>query len=364
MRILFLTKTDRAGPSSRLRFYNFIPALEARQHEVVARPLFDATWLTLREAHGLRALTDKARYAATRLATRALAERDATTFDLIVVEGQCFPYLPALLETWLFAARAATRAKLKIVVEFDDAIYLTPLHRKKLEFIARNADHVIVGNPTLATWARSAGAHVSIVPTVYPAPPPDATATIHTAPFTRARPLRVGWVGLPYNFDMLATAVEPLAALAPSIPLELVVVSSRPPRFAAIEPRFIAWSEHGEAAAVASFDIGIMPLPDNEWARGKCGAKLIQMMLAGVPTIASPVGINRDILAAHEALPRGLAASTPEEWRTAIARLARDPGLRTQLAARGREYALANYSLSAWSEKLPNLYEAIVRGEV
>jgi hypothetical protein len=366
-RVLYLLKTTRIGPSSRLRYLNYIPYLEAAGYEVAVRALFDERWFEILDGPAGPARTaQKAFYATARLAARVTQILDIAAFDLVVIEHQCFPYLPAMLEALMFGMRRIAKKvgrRPRLVVEFDDAIYLTPLHAEKLAFVIEHIDRVIVGNRELAAWAlpRLCGCgplgfdRVTVIPTVF-----AAAKYTPRADYARTGPFRPGWVGLPYNYPMLEALTAPLARVAAHTPTELSVLSrGAPPNLPGVPVAFSAWTESGEPAAIARFDAGLMPLPDTDWARGKCGAKLLQYLFAGVASVASPVGINADILG-EGAGARGLAATTDDEWAAALERLAGDEALRAQLGRTGRVYAEAHYSLEVWGPRLPAIYDAMI----
>jgi glycosyltransferase involved in cell wall biosynthesis len=114
-----------------------------------------------------------------------------------------------------------------------------------------------------------------------------------------------------------------------------------------------SWSLASEPRDLASFDIGVMPLPDTEWTRGKCGYKLLQYFSAGVPAVASPVGVNTRIVG--EGGERGLLASTDEEWRAALEKLIRDHQARQEMGARARSFVEKDYSYQRWAPELAGL---------
>jgi glycosyltransferase involved in cell wall biosynthesis len=118
------------------------------------------------------------------------------------------------------------------------------------------------------------------------------------------------------------------------------------------------WSEATEAEELARADIGISWLPDDDWSRGKCGLKILQYMAAGLPVIANPVGVQADMVRHGES---GFLASTPAEWVKAIARLARDPELRKQMGARGREQAGKYFGVGVGAKKWISLLGQIPR---
>ena len=356
MKVVALTRTDSRGPSTRYRIEQYAPLLAARGIEVTTRPLFGARWFALLERPaGAGRTLGKAFESARRLAARfgqVLAARDSDA-DLVLVEQQLFPYLPAWVEGLLWPRRQPT------VLEFDDAIYLTRGHRAKLERLCARADVVIVGNETLAEFARPHARRVCVVPT-----------TVDLARYERAREiqrarraeddgvLRVGWIGLRYNFPFLEELAPPLARLAAEgHDVELRVISSgRPPDapvWGGVRLVHRPWSEATEAEELGACDVGIMPLPDTAWARGKCGLKLLQSLAAAVPAVASPVGVNERIVTEGET---GLLAADGEGWLAALRRLAEDRPLRERLGEAGLRSIKDHFSIERGAEKVAEAY--------
>lgn len=353
MKLRALTRTSSIGPSTRYRIEQYRHALAARGIELETRPLFGPTWFAIleRPAGPLRAAL-KAGYSLARLAARVVQvlAADRSEADVVLVEQQLFPYLPAWAELLLWPRRRPT------VVEFDDAIYLTPGHGRKLPRLWARADLVIVGNRFLAEVARPHARRLVVIPTTVDPRRYDAALAAQRARRERRPdgPLRVGWIGLRYNFPYLEALAEPLRGLAGGAELR-VISSGLPdgPAFAGITLVHRPWSEASEAAELAACDVGVMPLPDSEWARGKCALKLLQSMAAGVPVVASPVGVNADIVRHGE---NGLLAETPDEWRAALAALASDPELRRRLGEAGRATVEADFSLEGGADSAANAY--------
>jgi len=350
LRVLALTRTSTRGPSTRYRIEQYRTELRARGIELHSRPLFGERWFAILETRPapLRA-TLKAGYSVARLVARvsqvSAAARGA--YDLVLVEQQLFPYLPWALERALWPARAP------VLLEFDDALWLTPGHAAKLAAECARADLVLVGNDFLAAWAGRHARRVAVVPTTVdmarypPASPPDAAG----------RPLRVGWIGLRYNFPHLARLAAPLRRLAAEgVPVELRVISSGLPEGEAWRGITLVerpWSEASEVAEMQACDLGVMPLPDDDWARGKCGLKLLQFMAAGRPVVASPVGVNVRLVSPGRT---GFLAADDEAWVASLRRLADDPPLRLRLGEAARACVAADYSLSGWADRLAETY--------
>jgi hypothetical protein len=355
MKVLALTRTGPRGPSTRYRIEQYRPVLAGRGIEVATRPLFGDSWFGILEWRlaPLRGLA-KAGYSLVRLVARAgqaLAARHGDA-DLVLIEQQLFPYLPWTLERLLWPAGK------RVVVEFDDAIYLTFAHERKLARLCARADLVITGNEMLAEFARRHAREVAVIPTTvdparYDRPPREPDGT-----------LRVGWIGLRYNLHCLRALAGPLARLgAQGVACELRVISSSPPphgpEWAGVRVVHRPWSEATEADEIAACDVGVMPLPDEPWSRGKCGLKLLQFMAAGRPVVASPVGVNRALVRPGRT---GLLADDDAGWELALRRLHEDRALARRLGAAGRQLVEAEYSLARGARLVAEAYGRALSG--
>ncbi len=345
LRVRYYSKGTAADPGSRYRIHQYLRGLRALGVEVDVAPLFGDGYVDIAsERRAWRRAARRLGAAAVGYSRRVPDVLFRGGYDLVVVERQLFPYLPAWVEWPLFTGRAP------VVLEFDDAIYLTPLHRRKLARLVEAARLVIVGNVELARFAEGRTREVAIVPTVV-----DIDRYSPRVDHRDRDRLVVGWIGLPCNLPSIERLTWPLARLAREVPLELRVVGAEAPRVPGVTVRLVQWDAAGEPAALADLDIGVMPLPDDAWSRGKCGLKLLQYMAAGVPAVASPVGVNREIVVDGE---NGRLAASDDEWLAALRDLARSPSLRAQLGAAGRRTVEARYSLAAWTPRLAALYRA------
>lgn len=358
MKVLALTRTSSIGPSTRYRIEQYRPLLAEQGIEVETAPLFDERWFALLErAPGPGRLLAKARYSLGRLLTRCAQARGASRgdADVVLVEQQLFPYLPAALELALWPRARRT------IVELDDAIYLTRGHRAKLQRLWARADLVIVGNRFLAEVVRPHARELAIIPTTVDVSRYDAAWAVQRerrAQRAADAPLRVGWVGLRYNFPSLQLLAEPLARLAATgLGVELRVISSAcpesGPEWGAVQLVHRPWSAECEADEIGRCDVGVMPLPDSEWSRGKCALKLLQYMAAGVPVVASPVGVNADLLRHGD---NGLLAGDARGWEAAFGQLAHDAELRARLGESGRLTVIRDFSLTKGAELVAMAY--------
>ena len=359
MRIACLTRYDGLGASSRVRFMQYhgalvrlIPGLVIEQ-----QPLLSATYLERKYAgRGVFAAT--VRSYACRVASRGLGLAP----DLWWIEKELWPFVPATIELTLLRRRP-------YVLDLDDAIFhnydqhpsrvVRRLYGTKIDRLMAGAALVAAGNEYLAARARAAGARwVEVLPTVidldrYPAPRLRAAG----AP---AGVVTVGWIGSPATAHYLAQIAEPLARLARERRVRLVVVGGGPVDLPGLDVTTVPWTEATEVESIAGFDIGVMPLADSPWERGKCGYKLIQYMACGVPVVASPVGVNTAIVSEGV---NGFLATTPDDWHAALAKLAGDAALRARLGHKGRERVEADYCVQVTVPRLAQWLLAVAAHE-
>ena len=235
--------------------------------------------------------------------------------------------------------------RLPLVLDFDDAIYLPNVSEanswvlalkstQKLANICRVARHVTAGNETLASYAASFSPHVTVIPSTI-----DTDAYRVPARAENPRPI-VGWTGSTTTVAHLL-AIEPaLRALRGLVDYELRVIGAVAD-LPGLDVRSRPWRAETEVGDLAPVDVGLMPLPDDEWSRGKCGMKALQYMGLGIPPVVSPVGVNRTIV---EDGANGFHAGTTGEWVDRIARLLRDPALRARIGAAARRTVEERYS--------------------
>lgn len=268
-------------------------------------------------------------------------------YDVVMVQRGIAPFV----DGWV--VRALKRAGVPLVYDFDDAVYLPQeggggwverlrAPRRATASFCRAAAHVLAGNAYLADFARDAlgpgGRHrVSILPSV--------VDTDRFAPRARASdgPPVLGWVGSDSTIPYLETLAPALAELCRLTRCRVTVVAGRRrPLLPGVAFDFVPWSADAEVAAIQGLDVGLYPLEDSPWARGKCGFKALQYLACGVPCVASPVGVLMDIVLPGET---GYLADTPEAWIRACAELVGDGGARLRLGEAGRRLVEDRYSL-------------------
>lgn len=268
----------------------------------------------------------------------------ARTQDVLYIQKRMLPQ--PILST-------LQRLNPRLVFDLDDAIFLHPTAKPHVDAMLRSAALVIAGNAYLAKYARNLNNHVLIIPTV-------VDTDVYCPPLEPRHPgdnrVIVGWIGQNPNRGDLVPLLPVLNYLAKRYGEQIVLrVVSDQPLEAEMRLRqdFIPWDLEGALSALQSFDIGIMPLEDTDWNRGKCGFKLIQYMAVGAAAVASPVGSNRDILIHGQT---GYFADTTTAWIETLSNLIENAAIRAKFAATGRRRCIETYSMQTI---LPSLITAL-----
>jgi glycosyltransferase involved in cell wall biosynthesis len=278
---------------------------------------------------------------------------DATRFPVYWIQKKLLPRRQV---------RALARGG-RLVFDFDDAIWTTEKGQRsffvrwrteaRLRSVLRHSAAVLAGNEYLAAYARRHNPRVAVVPTVldterYPARqhgPCDV--------------LTLGWIGHSVNFPYLAALGPVLRSFAAQCPARLLVVADRDFALEGVEVVNRRWSEASEVADLLDMDVGLMPLVDDEWTRGKCGFKAVQYMAAGVPPVASPVGMNRDLVSHGQ---DGFLAAADADWLEALRQLHADAGLRERMGRAAREKVQQRYSLAATGPAIARIFRELLDG--
>jgi glycosyltransferase involved in cell wall biosynthesis len=172
------------------------------------------------------------------------------------------------------------------------------------------------------------------------------------AAFSSGDAVTIGWIGSPATAKYLETLAGPLAQVCRETNARVRLIGAGPTALSGVPVDRLAWDEATETKNISEFDMGIMPLPDGPWERGKCGFKLIQYMACGVSVVASPVGMNRRIV---EPGVHGFLASSEQQWVETLTQLIRDPALRARLGAEGRRRIEDSYSTQVVAPRLARL---------
>jgi glycosyltransferase involved in cell wall biosynthesis len=353
VKVLALTKYGSLGASSRIRTLQYLPELQASGLEMAVQPLLGDDYLTRRYS---------GRPIGTGYLLRAYLERIAAMisrqrYDLVWVEYELMPWMPARLDRVLLAGTP-------YAADYDDAIFhnydqhrsrlVRSLLGRKIDAVMAGAALVVAGNEYLAGRAHLAGAgRVEIVPSVVDVDRYAVASESSSEPFT------IGWMGSPSTAKYLTQIVPALAEVCRGGRGRVVVVGAGDVDLPGVPVERVAWTEEREVADLQRFDVGVMPLPDEPWARGKCGYKLIQYMACGLPVVASPVGVNTTIVEPGN----GFLARDHEEWVSALGRLRDDAALRRRLGTAGRSKVENEYSLGVAAPRLVALLKSVAGRE-
>jgi glycosyltransferase involved in cell wall biosynthesis len=345
MKIFALTRYGQLGASSRLRFLQYFVWLEQYGFSIhMSALLSDSLLLTRYDAESYKVLSLVAAYVR-RIRALVSVKHD----DLVWIEKEALPWFPSWLELMLLRNR-------RYVLDFDDAIFhnydLHPnrivryLYGRKIDGLMKHAALVVAGNNYLAQRARDAGAKkVKILPTVI-----DLQRYTYQRQVTAVdTPLRIVWIGSPSTVRYLNQLTKPLQNLAKRHSFVLRAIGGAPEPMPGVDMELVKWTEDTEVARIGECAIGIMPLLDSPWEQGKCGYKLIQYMACQLPVVASPVGVNCEIVAHAE---DGYLAMTDGEWVCALSTLLNDPDLRKSMGDKGRLKVEETYCVQQTSGKL------------
>ena len=358
MNVLAVTPGPRRiAPGERYRIEQWEPHLQREGIVLTYRPFLSPSLgnLLYRRGHTLRKAAGVLAAHVGRLATIVEAPR----FDLVYLFREAALIGPAVIE------RALALRGVPILYDFDDAVFLryrspgNPFWGRlkypgKTATLCRKARLVMAGNAYLAEYASRYNDDVTVIPT-----------TIDTElyrPEQRHRGasdvVTLGWTGSHSTAQHLRRLVPALTALAKKRRFRLVVVGAEPPEIPGIDVIPRAWRAETEVEDLSDIDIGLMPLPDEPWARGKCGLKALQYLALGIPAVVSPVGVNPEIVTDGES---GFLARTDEEWVERLTALLDDATLRKRMGEKGRLTVETRYAARVVAPKVAALFRRAAR---
>ncbi len=337
--IWVLHRPDRS-PSQRFRFEQYLKFLEDNGYEFEYSYLIDEKDDKI--FYGIGNYFGKLRILIKSIFRRLKEIRDAKKYDLVFVQRECF-----MLGTAWFECRMAKKTKL--IYDFDDAIWLHAVSEgnKTLSFlkdpsktqrIIKCAHMVFAGNAYLADFARQFNNNVKIIPTTVD------TDKFQKQDYPKDDRICIGWSGSFSTIPHFESALEALKIIKNKYGNKVYFKVIGDPKYknSELDVQGIPWTAEDEVWQLSEIDIGLMPLPDDEWTKGKCGLKGLTYMALGIPTIMSPVGVNASIIQDAE---NGFLAAASNEWVEKISQLIEHPDLRTKIGQKGKETVLNGFSV-------------------
>jgi glycosyltransferase involved in cell wall biosynthesis len=333
IRVIAFALYGPLAASTRYRLEQYIPFLKLYGIDLKVKYLLNDNYL-------------KSRYDRTRLALYPIIKSyiarireisDLRNFDIAIVYGELLPLFPSFIERHLI--------KIPYIYDFDDAFYLKYrlnfncffkyFFDKKIDLFINGATAVCAGNSYLFKYAAKLNKRVLMLPTAV-----NIKRYKKINLYKSKKKFTIGWIGSPSTEKYLSEIIKPISIIGKQTFIKLIVVGGKAPNIPGVEVEELAWSERDEIMLINSFDVGIMPLPLNEWTKGKCAFKLIQYMACGVPVIASRVGANIDVV------PKkcGFLVSSEKEWVDALIKLHDNKHLRNKMGEASRKKVTSEFS--------------------
>jgi len=340
------------SPGQRFRIEQWEPILKAGGVEIIYEP-FESPELR-RVLYGPGNSLTKVKEVVRSYRRRGDVVARAADFDLIYLFREAALLGPAWYE------RRIAAAGVPMVFDFDDAVfvaYRSPSngYLSYLKFpgktaaICRLATHIIAGNQYLADYAREHNPNVSIVPTTI-----DTDKYEVRAEKASDGPVTIGWSGSFSTVQHLDTIREALTELALTENFRFRVIGTPEYSVPGVDTEAMPWRSDTEIADLSEIDIGLMPLPDESWTRGKCALKALQYMALGIPTICSPVGVNTSLI--QEGV-NGYLAGPKDEWIAKLKTLLHSPELRRKVGLEGRRTVEEGYSARSQAPRVLEIFE-------
>lgn len=351
-RILFLGRYDSQGASTRYRALQYLPYLRAAGFDLEIRSLLNNDYLNRRYSG------KKLNYAdiAAGYLHRIWDWHSPNNADLIWLQYEALPFVPAWLESSL-------KSRIPYIVDYDDAVFhgydrhenkaVRFFLGDKIDRTMRDASVVVAGNSYIADRATRAGAKaVEVLPTVIDLDRYSISNRCSEGTLT------IGWIGTPVTARYVKSLEPILQELARNIPIRVLAIGASGLRLEGVPYEVIPWSDETEVANIQRFDVGIMPLDDSPWERGKCGFKLIQYMACGLPVVGTPVGVNSEII--KDGI-NGFPVRSAQDWLQAIQTLYSDPMLRHRMGQAGRTLVEEKYCIQQTAPRLANLFTSAIK---
>jgi glycosyltransferase involved in cell wall biosynthesis len=354
MKILFLSPYPfNTAPSQRFRFEQYFDALRDKGINFQQYPFYNEKALGVIYSEG-RSI-QKILIVVTSCLKRIIHLFKIRKSDFIFIHREVAPVAPPVFE-WIIARIF----RKKIIYDFDDAIWLTDMEsRNRVQNMIRSYDKVgkickwsykvSCGNEYLREFALKHNQSAIVNPTTVD------TDHLHSRVHgIKNDKVVLGWTGTHSTLKYLYRISDVLQRVVSNGNISILIICNRRPQWEISDYTYIDWSRNNEIDDLLKIDIGLMPLPDDPWTRGKCGFKAIQYLALGIPAVVTPLEMNRQIV---DHGVNGYYCSGPEEWVKFITELANDPAKRIEFGKNGREKIIKNYSLASNLKNFLRLFE-------
>lgn len=357
MKILFLIPYPvKEAPSQRFRFEQYFNFLKEKGFQISCKSFWDEqTWKILyKSGHQFQKIVGFIKGVILRLTVLFQLKK----FDFVFIHRECVPIGPPIIEFLI-----ARILKKKIIYDFDDAIWLPNTSEEnkivallkwhsKVASICKWSYKVSCGNSFLANYARQFNTNVVINPTTVD------TINLHNPsnrPSKKSTSVVIGWTGTQSTIHYIKSLVPVLEKLAEksSFPFRLFIIANKDPELKLKFVDFKAWSKETEVEDLLQMDIGLMPLSDDIWAKGKCGFKALQYMALEIPALVSPVGVNIEIV---DNGINGYWCATEDDWIESLEKLITDRDHRKKMGIAGRKKVIEHYSVSSNTSSFLGLF--------
>ena len=352
--ILFITPYPKGkAPSQRFRFEQYLDFL-ALDFSIEEHAFWDnKSWDNLYKGSNLILKIYSFIFA---FFKRFLLLFSVSKFDYIFIHREATPVGPPFVE--FIIAKVLNK---KIIYDFDDAIWIHNVSDKnkavkylksnwKVKYICKWSYKVVCGNHFLASYAQKQNKNVVVIPTTI-------DLNYHKKPIV-SKPVKttIGWTGTHSTLKHLNIIIPIIEKLEEKFDFDFIIISDKKPNFKLKSLKFIKWTKETEIEDLAKIDIGIMPLYDSEWEKGKCGFKGLQYMSLAIPTVMSPVGVNTEIITTNV---NGFLAQSEQEWVAILSELIEDQELRSRIGKAGEKTIKFNYSVKANQLKFLGLFKEL-----
>lgn len=338
----------RVSPGQRYRFEIWEPLLNQYNYSIDTFSFLDSKTYTVlyQKGHYIQKIAGVLRGILNRISFLFIAKR----YDLIIMQREAAFIGPPVFE-WILMRLLSIR----VVYDFDDAIWIPNSSDGskfiqwlksfwKIKWLCKWSYVIIVGNNYLFDFAKKYNYNVVKIPTC-------VDTTFHhnrLKEHSQKDVITIGWTGSHSTMKYIDLIIPALEVISKQYKISLLIISNKTPQLnTSLHIEYVEWDEVNEVNALLNADIGIMPLYEDAWSKGKCGFKLLQYLALGIPAVASPVGVNTEII---QNGITGFIANDSQDWIRYIKLLIEDLELRKSMSINGTKFIIDNYSIAAWGD--------------